>query len=179
MRKSGYTTVTTRRVCEDRPVTDADGTPEGGVAPARPRADNFVTMAAASIAIAMVCLLVGALIGALAIDLGTGADVWKARVRLMSVSRSGLYGGVLIALGLLLALSMAARSAARVGAILTAVVAASVWLGVLMVLNIYVDLTAISPADIAFATMLGDLAALVMLAIAGVWGFTLAGTKRR
>ena len=32
--------------------------------------------------------------------------------------------------------------------------------------------------DIAFATILGDFAALVMLAVAGVWGFTLAGTKR-
>jgi hypothetical protein len=166
-------------VCEDRPVTDTAGTPEGGVRPPRPGADNFAGIAAGAIAFAMVCLLVGALIGALAIDLGTGADVWKARVRLMSISRSGQYGGILVAIGLLVALSMVTRSFTRAAAVLTAVVGASVWLGLLMILNIYVDVTEIDPADIAFATVLGDVAALVMLAVAGVWGFTLAGAKRR
>lgn len=166
-------------MCEDRPVTEAAGTPEAGVRPERPRADDLAGIAAGAIAFAMVCLLVGALIGALAIDLGTGADVWKARVRLMSISRSGQYGGILVALGLLVALSMVARSVTGAGAVLTAVVGASVWLGLLMILNIYVDVTEIDPADLAFATVLGDVAALVMLAVAGVWGFTLAGAKRR
>jgi hypothetical protein len=160
-------------------VTDAAGTAEGGVSPVRPGTDRFAGIAAAAIAIAMVCLLVGALIGALAIDLGTGADVWKARVRLMSISRSGQYGGILVALGLLVALSMVARSVTRAGAVLTAIVGASVWLGLLMILNIYVDVTEIDPADIAFATVLGEVAALAMLAVAGAWGFTLAAAKRR
>ncbi|MDQ6928817.1 MAG: hypothetical protein M3159_09210 [Actinomycetota bacterium] len=157
-------------MCEDRRVIEEDAEAVGD--------ERYAGIAAAAIAVAMVCLLVGALIGALAIDLGSGPDVWKARVRLMSVSRSGLFGGVLIALGLLVALSLA-RRAARVAPVLTAVVAASVWLGLLMVLNIYVDITTITPSDVAFATVLGDLAALVMLAVAGVWGFSLAGAKRR
>jgi hypothetical protein len=160
-------------------MTDAAGTPEGEVRAPRPRTDDLAGIAAGAIALAMVCLLVGALIGALALDLGTGADVWKARVRLMSISRSGQYGGILVALGLLVALSMVARNVTRAAAVLTAVVGASVWLGLLMILNIYVDVTEIDPTDLAFATVLGDFAALVMLAVAGVWGFTLAGAKRR
>jgi hypothetical protein len=169
------------------PKASAHEEPPAGARPQRSTDDMFMGIAASAITFAMVCVLIGAVIGALAlsskqlVDAGfvsASADVWKARVRLMSVSAGGLYGADLIAVSLLVALGLA-RGARRTSLVVTAVVGTTVWLGILMVLNLYVDITDIGSIDIAIGTVLGDLAALVMLAVAGAWGFTLAGTKRR
>jgi hypothetical protein len=178
-------------VCQDPQVSDQEAgetatererTPATTVTTSVPtRAGASQTsLASATIVAAVMCLLASGIIVALAADLGSGPDVWKARVRLMSVSAQGSYGGILITLGLLLALSLVrgpGRSGLRSLAVI-GTVASGVWLAILMVLNVYVVATEITPTDIAFATGLGDFAALIMAVVAVVWGFSLAGARR-
>lgn len=171
------------RVCEDRRVDEVETEPGPELQPAKPSGETFMGIAGAAIVFAMLCVLIGAMVGALSLE-GTGPDVWKVKVRLMSVSASGQYGALLIALSLLVALGLTVGAAGGVSrpklrsAVVIAAVGASVWLGLLVVLNIYVDITEIDPADIAIATVLGDLGAFVMLATAGMWGFALASARR-
>jgi hypothetical protein len=164
-------------VCEDRNVTEAEETSAPDAPHRPPDGDRFMGMAAGAIVVAMMCILVSALIVALASDFTPGPDVWKAQVRLMSVSGSGSVGGILVALGLLVALGMA-RFGEQTTSMVVAVVGMSLWLGLLMLLNIYVDVTSIGSADAAIATVLGEIAALAMLAVAGYWGVAMAGSKR-
>lgn len=159
-------------------MSEQDGSPDPPDAPVdEPSGDRFMGIAASAIVVAMMCILLSALIVALASDFNPGPDVWKARVRLMSVSGSGSIGGILVALGLLVAMGMA-RTSKQVTAMFVAVVGMSLWLGLLMLLNIYVDVTNIAATDVAVATVLGEVAALVMLGVAGAWGVAMAGSRR-
>lgn len=153
--------------------------------------DGMMGTAAVAIEVALLFVVVGGLIAALAFDVRPGVDELTVRVKLMSLSEEFLFGfigvggGVVVAIGLAVALALG-RSAAKAGAdarLLTAVgfgaVALSLWLGLLAALGVYVDVTEVAKADLAAAAALGDLATLVILVVTGAWGFALAGSPRR
>ncbi|HUQ62656.1 MAG TPA: hypothetical protein VM121_02745 [Acidimicrobiales bacterium] len=155
-----------------------------------PERNGFMQAAAIAIEAAMVLILVAGLITALAFDLTERVEEWKVRAKLMSLSGQGLYGftgiggAVLIAVAVLVALGLARAGrndggGGRSSTIGAVAVAISLWLGLLIVVGIYVDLTEIDQADLAIATALGDLATLVMLVVAGWWGLAMAGDAKR
>jgi hypothetical protein len=187
-------------VCEDPPVSDLGGDPNptggpsvggGAAAPGRDSGDaKLAAYAAAALLVAMLLVIVGGIIGALAFDIGDQVEEWKVMVKLMSLSGQGLYGftgvggGVLVAIGILISVFLvrngpgAGVSRGLVSAVGSGAVAMSLWLGLLLALSIYVDLTEIDQADLAAASALGDLAGLIVLVVAGYWGIVVAGSKR-
>jgi|GEM_PF-5970744 len=152
--------------------------------------DDLRILGALAIVLAVVLLLLGALLLGMSVK-GAGHEGWKYQMKVIglgsiSIGSLGLsFGGAtFVGVALLVALSLAQGAARTARADLIPVVgvvaaAAAAWMMLFTLLGVGVDLT--GAAD-GFTRILGilliDLATLVMMSAAGIWGLTLASNRR-
>ncbi len=139
-------------------------------------------LAAAAIVVAVLATLLGALVLGLAVDT-PAADGWKLRVKAIGLGTASL-GGLGFSLGgapfvgvsLVVALGLvddSSRSPLAKWARLVegGTAGAAIWLGFFTLLGLVVDLTEIADAfPEVIGALLIDLATLLILAVAGLWG---------
>lgn len=155
------------------------------------RLEDLRAVAAAAIVIAVVAMLLGALVLGLATDTA-GTEGWKLRVKAVGLGTAGIGppdfspgGAAFIGLSLLVALALLADASRSILARWARVVeigagAAAIWVMLFTLLGLVVDLTEIADFPEVVGVLLIDLATLLVLALAAVWGLrTFIPTPRR